>query len=407
MDIKVDRTTEQRLHEFLEGIGDVLGTPQRRENFARYAMGLIGDGDRKSVEPIVARAGASVAHMDAAHQRLLHFLTDSAWDDHAVRLTAARYALEPMTRTALPWAWIVDDTGFLKQGKHSVGVQRQYTGSAGKITNCQVGVSLSIATPQDHLPIDFELYLPTCWANAPARRAEARIPDDVAFKTKPQLALAMLRRAVKADLPRGTVLADEGYGNSSEFREGCRKLHLDYAVSVSNTTRVWVVDALGRRHGDALPARDLASRLAAEAGFRRYTWREGAGGPLSARFAFVRVVPVADDGHPPRRRDRVWLICEWRDDDDAPLHFHFATYKRMPFVQLVHLLKERWRTERIYQDLKGELGLDHFEGRRFRGWHHHVSVALCCFAFLAAERARAFPPSTLCAQDTGPLGLAA
>jgi len=407
VDITIDGTTEQRLQGFLDGIGDVLGTPQRRENFARYALGLIGDGDRKSVEPIAARAGASVAQMDAAHQRLLHFITDSAWDDHAVRLAATRYALAPMTRTALPWAWIVDDTGFLKQGKHSVGVQRQYTGSAGKVTNCQVGVSLSIATPQDHVPVDFELYLPTCWANDPARRAEARIPDDVVFRTKPQLALAMLRRAVKADLPRGTVLADEGYGNSPEFREGCRKLHLDYAVSVSNTTRVWLVDALGRRHGDALPARDLAARLAADAVFRRYTWREGAGGSLSARFAFVRVVPTADDGHEPRRRDRVWLICEWRDDDDAPLHFHLATYKRMPFVQLVHLLKERWRTERVYQDLKGELGLDHFEGRRFRGWHHHVSVALCCFAFLAAERARAFPPSTLGAQDARAFGLAA
>lgn len=407
MDIEIDRATEQRLRDFLDGIGDILGTPQRRENFARYALGLIGDGDRKSMEPIAARAGASVAHMDAAHQRLLHFITDSTWDDHEVRLAAARYALAPMTRTALPWAWIVDDTGFLKQGKHSVGVQRQYTGSAGKITNCQIGVSLSIATPQDHIPIDFELYLPECWANDPVRRAEGKIPDDVGFKTKPQLALDMLRRAVRADLPRGTVLADEGYGNSSEFRTGCRKLGLDFAVSVSATTRVWIVDALGRRRGDALPARDLAARFAADNAFRRYTWREGTSEPLSARFAFVRVVPAADDGREPRRRDRVWLVCEWRDDDDEPCHFHLATYKRMPFVQLVHLIKERWRTERVYQDLKGELGLDHFEGRRFRGWHHHVSVALCCFAFLAAERARAFPPSAVVAQDPDPIAVAA
>ena len=407
MDIENDDTTEQRLRQFLDGIGDILGNPQRRANFARYALGLLGDGDRKSMEPIVARAGASVTHMDAAHQSLLHFISDSAWDDHAVRLAAAKYALEPMTRTALPWAWIVDDTGFLKQGTHSVGVQRQYTGSAGKVTNCQVGVSLSIATPQDHVPVDFELYLPTSWAGDPDRRAEARIPDDVVFQTKPQLALAMLRRAVEANLRRGTVLADEGYGNAAEFRTGCRKLGLDYAVAVSATTRVWLVDALSRRHGDPLAARELAQRLAADRGFRRYTWREGTAAPLSARFAFMRVVPAADDGSEPRRRDRVWLVCEWRDGDDAPRHFHLATYKRMPFVQLVHLLKERWRTERVYQDLKGELGLDHFEGRRFRGWHHHVSVALCCFAFLAAERARAFPPSAAVTEDHDPVALAA
>jgi SRSO17 transposase len=375
VDIEIDRAASRRLQSFLDGIGEILGNPQRRENFARYALGLIGEGDRKSVEPIVARAGASAAHMDAAHQRLLHFITDSAWDDHAVRLAAARYALASMTQLALPWAWIVDDTGFLKQGTHSVGVQRQYTGSAGKVANCQIGVSLSIATPQDHVPVDFELYLPASWANDPARRAEARIPSEIGFQTKSQLALSMLRRAVAADLPRGTVLADETYGNA-EFREGCRKLGLDFAVSVSATTRAWVVDALGRRHGDALPARELAARLAEQGAFRRYTWREGTARPLTARFAFLRVVPAADDGREPRRRDRVWLVCEWRDDEDEPVHFHLATYKRMPFVQLLQLIKERWRTERVYEDLKGELGLDHFEGRRFRGWHHHVSVAL-------------------------------
>jgi SRSO17 transposase len=406
VDIEIDRAATQRLHAFFDDLGRILGTPQRRENFAHYALGLIGEGDRKSVEPIVARAGASVKHMDAAHQRLLHFITDSAWDDHAVRLNAARYAIEQLARTAVPWAWIVDDTGFLKQGKHSVGVQRQYTGSAGKVANCQIGVSLSISTPQDHVPIDFELYLPTSWANDPARRAEARIPENVTFQTKPQLALGMLRRAVAANIPRGTVLADEGYGNA-EFREGCRRLGLDFAVSVSSTTRAWIVDARGHRHGDARSAHDLAAQLVEDGAFRRYTWREGTAGPLTARFAFLRVVPAADDGHEPRRRERVWLVCEWRDTDDEPCHFHLATYKRMPFVQLVQLLKERWRTERVYQDFKGELGLDHFEGRRFRGWHHHVSVALCCFAFLAAERARAFSPSATVPQDTHPVSIAA
>src|ERR1700712_5366582 len=192
MDIEIDRAATQRLREFLDGIGVILGTPQRRENFARYALGLIGDGDRKSVEPMVARAGSRVAHMDAAHQRLLHFITDSAWDDHVVRLAAARYTLALLTKTAVPWAWIVDDTGFLKQGKHSVGVQRQYTGSAGQVTNCQIGVSLAVATSTEQFPIDFELYLPKTWAEEPALRAEAKIPDAVTFKTKIELALEMI-----------------------------------------------------------------------------------------------------------------------------------------------------------------------------------------------------------------------
>ena len=407
MDIEIDRAAEQRLHAYLDQIGDILGTPMRRANFARYAFGLIAEGERKNMEVIAARTCASAKHVDSSHQSMQEFITDSAWDDHAVRLAAARYALEPMTTAALPWAWIIDDTGFLKKGNHSVGVQRQYTGSAGKITNCQIGVSLSIATPQDHVAVDFELYLPDCWANDPARRAEGRIPDKVRFKTKPQLALDMLRRAVRANLPRGTVLADEAYGGCSEFRAGCRRLGLSFAVAVSSTARVWSVNAVGYRKGDPVEVRELARRLADEGAFRKYTWREGTAGPLQARFAFLRVLPSADDGCEPRFRDRVWLVCEWRDGEDHPAHFHFATYKRMPFVQLVQLIKERWRTERVYQDLKDELGLDHFEGRRFRGWHHHVSVTLATHAFLVAERARRFSPSGDASQVDRPLVLAA
>ena len=174
-----------RLEDFVEQIGDVLGHSRRRASFATYALGLLGDGDRKSVEPIAARACGSVEGIDAAHQRLLHFLTDSEWSDQVVRLTAAQYALGIMTKKEPVESWIIDDTGFLKQGSHSVGVQRQYTGSAGKVTNCQVGASLSIATHTEHLPIDFELYLPECWTEDAARRKEARIPKDVVFKTKP------------------------------------------------------------------------------------------------------------------------------------------------------------------------------------------------------------------------------
>lgn len=406
MDIE-DAAAETRLRTYFDQIGDVLGNDGRRSSFAQYAAGLLGEAERKSMEAIATRHVPDPAKADAAHQRVQHFITDSRWDDHAVRLTATRYALATMTQVASVWAWIIDDTGFLKKGRHSVGVQRQYTGTAGKITNCQVGVSLTLATPQDHVPADFELYLPTCWTNDPKRRAEARIPDHIGFKTKPQLALDMLRRAVKADLPRGTVLADETYGNSSEFRDGVRKLKLDFAAAINATTTVWVVDALGRRNGGAVSVAAFAQSAAERGQFRRLSWREGTQETLSARFAFARVVPVRDDGREPRHRERLWLVCEWRDGEERPAHFHFATYRRVPYGFLVHLLKERWRTERVYQDLKGELGLDHFEGRRFPGWHHHVSVALACFAYVAAERARRFPPSAVHTQEAGALAVAA
>src|SRR3954463_14019804 len=188
----MNAAAQRRLSEYFDSIGALLGRKGRRESFALYAEGVLGDGERKSIEPIAARACADPARADAEHQRLLHFALDAPWSDDDVRQEAARYALEAMTAHEPVDSWIVDDTGFPKQGKHSVGVQRQYTGSAGKTTNCQVGVSLCVATPTEHLPIDFELYVPTCWTDDPKRRAEARLPDDFVFRTKPELAIAMI-----------------------------------------------------------------------------------------------------------------------------------------------------------------------------------------------------------------------
>ena len=357
-------------------------------------MGLLGDGERKSMEPIAARACGVPEETDACHQRLGHFMTDSAWSDRAVRCFGARYALAAMAERGAIEAWIVDDTGFLKQGKHSVGVQRQYTGTAGKVTNCQVGVSLTVATSSEHLPVDFELYLPQSWTEDPARRAEARIPEAISFKTKPELALAMIDRALEDELPRGVVLADEGYGNSSAWRQALRERSLDYAVAVNANTKVCLRDRKGEL-GTGRSVREVADALGAGR-FRQTAWREGTRGLLHARFAAKRVVVAHDNGQPLAQREEVWLLMEWRDGDARAEHFHLATLpKKTSRKKLVRIVKERWRTERAYQDLKGELGLDHFEGRRFAGWHHHVSVALCCFAFILAEKVRAFSPSAL------------
>ena len=393
MDLLIGMEGQRRLASYFDQVGAVLKNAKRRASFATYALGLIGEGERKSAEPIAARACADPTETDKVHQRLLHMLVDSHWDDQAVRLTAARYGVAAIAARAPVDAWIIDDTGFVKQGDHSVGVQRQYTGSAGKVTNCQVGVSLCLATRYDHLPVDFELYLPRSWCNDPARRREARIPPAVRFCTKHTLALRQLQRAVIAGLPRGVVLADAAYGNSSAFREELRSLDLQYAVGVDGTTSVWLLDRLDRRRGEPLSLRKLAKAIGPR-GFRRVTWRDGTRRKLSARFAVARVLPAHEDGWDPTEREPVTLIVEWPDDEPAPKKFHFTTLPRAwSKKRLIRLLKERWRTERVYQDFKGELGLDHYEGRRYPGWHHHISAALTCFAFLAAERARGFPPS--------------
>jgi SRSO17 transposase len=205
----------------------------------------------------------------------------------------------------------------------------------------------------------------------------------------------MLRRAKANGLPLGVVVGDEGYGTSTEFRRGVRKLGLHYALTINRETKVILLDDEGRPTDEALSAYEYGLRLAYEKkAYQRATWRNGTKGPLSARFAVRRVIPYHNDGTPPERRERAWLVCEWRDGEDQPAHFHLAVVPHtVGKKQLIRLIKERWKTERVYQDLKGELGLDHFEGRRYPGWHHHVTVALASFAFIVAERARRFFPS--------------
>ena len=379
-------TAQARLDSFFHRISERLGTDSQRASFATYALGILSDAERKSVEPLAARSAAEPGRTDAEHQRLLHFLAEANWSDHAVRLEAAHVALEALTAREPIEAWIVDDTGFLKQGTHSVGVQRQYTGTAGKVTNCQIGVSLVLATRTEQLPVDFELYLPTSWSDDPKRRAEGRIPDEVKFQTKPELALQMIHRAVDDELPRGVVLADAAYGSSAEFRRGLRDLRLDYAVAVNSETKVKLLGPDGKVRGNRRSLRGIAKMLEARGAFTRCTWREGTKKELWARFATYKVQVSPSEV--------ALLLIEWRDREIEPANYFLVSMPPLPSLkQLVRLVMQRWRVERTYEDLKGELGLDHYEGRRWPGWHHHVSVVLCCFAFVVAERARRFPPS--------------
>jgi SRSO17 transposase len=396
-----------RLERFFGRIGMHLKDRRKRESFATYAFGILGDGERKSAEPIAARACADPDQTHNVHQKLLHFLSRSSWDDRAVRLEAARYAIEAVQEREPITTWIVDDTGFLKQGTHSVGVQRQYTGSAGKITNCQVGVSLAVATSSEQIPVDFDLYLPKLWSDDSQRRDEARIPDEVTFKTKIQLALEMIGRAVRSGVPGRILLADSAYGDCTEFRNRVRELGFDFAVGVLPTLGVMRLDRLDRINAKRESVQELVAALPRKA-FRRVTWRDGTRTKLRSRFAFARVKTTHDDGLSLADREPLWLVAEWPEDESDPAKFVLTTLPRiMSRKQIVRILKERWRTERMYEDLKGELGLDHFEGRSYPGWHHHVSVVLCCYTFVVAERVRAFPPSAARTRPTGPVSVAA
>lgn len=392
-----DSTAQLRLSGFLDQIGELLGRKDRRESFALYALGLLGDSPRKSAEPMAARLCPDPVQVQAMHFRLCNFLRRSEWADAPVRLFAASFAASVMHERAAIESWIIDDTGFIKQGKRSPGVQRQYTGSAGKITNCQVGVSLTLANSTMQLPIDFQLFLPESWANDRARCQAAHIPDDVAYKPKWQLALDMLKRAADAGLPRGIVLADSDYGDRPGFRLGVEQLGLTYSVAIHSPTTVQRVHRSGRL-GKARSVEDLALSLL-KASYRNVTWREGSKQPLASRCATIRV--RVDD------REQ-WLLIEWPKDESKPTKYGLSTQPpNTSRKKLFRTFKERWRTERVYQDLKGQLGLDHFEGRSFTGWHHHITVALCCYAFCVAEHARSFPPAARRSRRPSPLLLAA
>jgi len=383
---------------FFDDIGKHLRRPEQRASFATYAYGLLTDGERKSVEPIASRATGEERECQRMHDRLLHFVGDSPWSDRAVRREAAAYVTSVLGAREPVTTWIIDDTGFPKQGTHSVGVQRQYTGTLGKIGNCQIGVSLVVSTRTEHVPIDFALYLPRTWTDDPARRSEARLPEDVVFKTKPELARDLIERAVEDKVPGEIVLADAAYGESFHLRERVRELGLDYAVAIRSTTKAWLLDAASRRRFEPLSVGEIAACLD-RSHFRRYTWREGSRegrtrGKLASRFWFRRVKVAHDDGTAVAQREPLWLALEWPEGEPKPTKYFLTTLpRRMSKKNIIRTIKERWRTERAYEEMKGELGLDHFEGRSFRGWHHHVSVVLCCYAFVVAERVRHFSPS--------------
>ena len=398
---------QERFARYVEALANCLRHKDRIEPFQRYCVGLLIPGERKSVEPMAARLNPE--RTAAEHQSLLHFVGQAPWDADLL-LQAVRAEVLPLMTQREPLAsWIIDDTGFPKQGQHSVGVGRQYCGELGKQENCQIAVSLSVATRQASLPIAWRLYLPEVWANDPDRRRVAKVPAEVTFQTKPEIALAQIRAALAQGVPTGVVLADAGYGHSSGFRDQLAQLALDYIVGVQGTLSIWPPDMTPvrkeagrgprptrvRRGGDDAPVvkvRDLAVELPAKS-WQTVRWREGVAQPLSSRFAAVRVRPAQGDNRRSEPRPWHWLLIEWPADKAEPTKFWLSNLPAETALRdLVYHAKQRWLIERDYQELKQELGLGHFEGRGWRGFHHHAALCVAAYGFLVAERA-AFPPS--------------
>jgi len=403
-----ERESEGRFAAYVDSLASVLGHADRAGPLMDYCTGLLMPGERKSVEPIASIVAP--ARVAAAHQSLLHFVGQSAWSDEAVLAKVRELAAPALEAQGGVEAWIVDDTGFQKKGSHSVGVARQYCGRLGKTDNCQIAVTLSIANHHVSLPIAYRLYLPEDWAKDAERRKKAHVPEEVEFRTKPQIALTQIEAAVKAGVAPGIALADPAYGSDGAFRAGVTALGLIYAVGVQSTLSVWPPgeeplppqpwSGRGRkpsrlRHDAAhrpISAKQLATRLPAEA-WNEVEWREGSNQPLSSRFAALRVRPASRDHKLVAPHPVEWLVVEWPEGEAEPTKYWLSTLPEdTPLALLVDVIKLRWRIERDYEELKSELGLAHFEGRGWRGFHHHASLCIAAYGFLILERS-AFPPS--------------
>src|SRR3954471_2458009 len=398
---------EERFGNYVERLGDVLGHADRRAPLRAYCTGLLLPGERKSVEPMAARVDP--ARVGAAHQSLHHFVAKAAWADATLLRAVRAHALPAMLERGPVRAWLVDDTGLPKKGKLSVGVARQYCGQLGKRDNCQVAVTLSVATEAASLPVAYRLYLPEAWAGDPARRATAGVPEEVEFRTKPAIAPDQIGQALADGVPPGVVVTDAGYGNDTDFRDGVTGLGLPYVAGILGTTGLWPPGAgplpPARWSGRARPPERLrrapepqplaAERLAAglpAGAWRTVTWREGTAGPLSSRFAAARARPAHDDFRLSEPRAEEWLLAEWPEGEDEPTKYWLSTLPGAATLEeLVATAKLRWRVERDFEELKQELGLGHFEGRGWRGFHHHASLCIAAYGFLVAERCRPSP----------------
>jgi len=411
----VDADAPAAVKERLEAFAGVvlaaaMNRPVQRENGGLYLRGLVEQGARKSLEPIVERLGG-----DADYQSLQQFVADSPWDP-ALVVKAVAERVAPQIEVE---AWVLDDTGFPKDGKDSPGVKRQYSGTLGKRGNCQIGVSVHAVGRQGTVPLGWALYLPEDWCADPERRRKAKIPEGVAFKTKSELGVELVERAVGWDVPKAPVLGDQAYGDNTWLRDRLDQADCEYVLSIGPTTRVFEHGTSfavpPKKQGAArgpvrprpdrkpLPLGELIAQLRAE-GVQTVTFRDGPdGAPVTSQFIFARVHAAhawRDDSRwtgwregsevPPREE---WLIAEWPDGHEEPTDYWISNLPAdTPLERLARLARMRWKMELDYKQLKGELGLDHYEGRSWLGWYHHTAMVTAAHGFLTLERLNPFRP---------------
>jgi SRSO17 transposase len=404
---------QRRFAAYLDRLAQAAEHLDRVEPLKSYCTGLLLPGERKSVEPMAARLAPD--NVRQTHQSLHHIVAHAAWSDQALLEQVRQEVLPAMMKNGPIVAWIVDDTGFPKKGRHSVGVTRQYCGQLGKQENCRVAVSLSVTTEHASLPIAWRLYLPEIWAQDPERRTATGVPEQIAFATKPTIALGQIRQARRDEVPAAPVLADAAYGDDTRFREALTALDLEYVVGVRELTSVWRPGEtplpakhrkrigrppkLLRRDAQHQPVsvKQVALSLPATE-WKTISWREGTKQKLRSRFARLRVRPAHRDYWRSELRAEEWLLIEWPAEEQEPTKYWLSTLpadtKRS---DLVKLAKHRWIIERDYEELKQELGLGHYEGRGWRGFHHHATLCTAAYGFLVAERSR-FSPSARAGQ---------
>jgi SRSO17 transposase len=389
---------KERLEAFAgEVLAGAMNRPVQVANGGVYLRGLIEQGPRKSLEPMCERLGE-----EADYQSLQQFLADSPWDPALV----TRAVAERVAPAIEVQAWVLDDTGFPKDGKRSPGVKRQYSGTLGKIGNCQIGVSVHAVGAEGTVPLGWALYLPEEWCEDADRRKKAKIPADAAFKTKPELGVELVERAAGWDVPKAPVLGDQAYGDNTQLRERLHHAQREYVLSVGAETKVFApgttftvperAGATGRPpsrpHADTAPEAigALIARLGPDSA-QTITFRDGPDGtPISSRFVFVRVRAAHRWRKGLRAAPREeWLIAEWPAGRDEPTDYWISNLPADTAPErLARLARLRWKIELDYKQLKGELGLDHYEGRSWIGWHHHTALVTAAHGFLTLERQR-------------------
>jgi SRSO17 transposase len=391
----------QRLETFTAQMLAPLGRSERRYWGSVYVRGLLLDGERKSVGAMAARLP------DGNEQNLQQFVSQSPWAWEPVWQRLAQTGEKAFATTA----WLIDDTGFPKKGEHSVGVTRQYSGTLGKTANCQVAVSLHAASATGSSALGFRLYLPQVWTENPQRLQRAGVPEGTPFQEKWRLALDLIDQTLGWGLgPPPVVLADAGYGENGALRHGLEERSLPDAVGISSQAAVWPTPpecgvpawtGQGRptkcvRYGEQRPASVKDVALTNRKRFRQVTWREGRKGQLRSRFFACRVRSAHQWSSGAAPGKAVWLLIEWPKEEDEPTKYYLCDLPaNWGLRKLVATARGRWRVEQDYQQLKEELGLDHFAGRSWTGWHHHVTLVMLAHLFLRLEQKRRSPKSTV------------